>query len=108
MKRTAKATLPFKMAWLSARITVAYFEYVSGTSRPGLSIWCRNIVRRVASPVCEAIYSFLTDIFDVSTMKQAALRIRLLEREILTLYTNRQASPGDVDEYDKTHAEVKL
>lgn len=34
--------------------------------------------------------------------------MELLEREILALYTNGQASPGDIDEYGSTHAEVNF
>jgi hypothetical protein len=106
IKRTVKATFPLKLAWLSARTTLTCFKYVSGTGRPNLSIKCRNVVRHRNSPVCKLFLSFLVDSRGRCTKKQWIRKIELLERNVLTLYTDGQASPGDVDEYGHTHAEM--
>lgn len=106
MKRTAKATFPLKLAWLSARTTLACFKYVSGTSTPSLSISCRNVVPRTNSPVWEVFESFSADARNGCTIKQLIHNIELLERNVLTLYIAGRAAPGDVDEYGNTHAEV--
>ena len=108
MKRTVKATLPVRLAWLSARMTVVCFEYTSGTSRPGLAIRCRNIVPNLQSPVKKLCDSFSLGVRRGCTTKEFIHGLQLLEREIFIIYSHNQASPWDVDEWGFTHAEVKL
>ncbi|CAG7557563.1 unnamed protein product [Fusarium equiseti] len=108
MKRTAKATFPLKLAWLSARTTLACFQYATGTSQPSLSIRFTNIVPQSNSPVLDLYNKFWLDMYNVYNADQLVPEINLLEREILTLYTCGRASPGDVDEDGYTHAEVKF
>ena len=106
MKRTAKATFPLKLAWLSARTTLACFQYTTGTSQPSLSIRCTIVVPRRNSPIYDLCYTFIGE--DELPLNESIRNIELLEREILTLYTCGQASPGDVDEHSDTHAEVRF
>lgn len=106
MKRTFKTTLPLKLAWLTARMTVACFEYTSGTSRPGLTIRCRNVVKLRDSPVYKICDSFYKRVKLRFTTEQIVHELDLLERGILNLYSSNQASPGDVDYSGLTHAEV--
>ncbi|KAJ4138675.1 hypothetical protein NW768_002528 [Fusarium equiseti] len=105
-KRTVKAMFPFKLACLSAHTTVACFEYASGTSRLGLSIKLRNIVERQNSPVYKLVDSSAEEMLEGFTIEQFIRRIELLEREILTLYTDGHASSEDIDQYGDTHAEM--
>lgn len=107
MKQTVKTTLPIRLAWLSARMTVACFEYSSGTSRPGLTIRCRNIVKLRDSPVYKICYSFYRRVKRTCTTKEILHELELLERGTLKLYSDDQASPTDVDYSGLTHAEVK-
>lgn len=108
MKRITRATFPIRLAWLSTRMTIACFEYASGTSRPGLTIRCRNIVHTEDSPVYKLLDSFVDGMEYRGITKQMVRKMELLERDILAVYANGQASPGDIDEHDRTHAEVKL
>jgi hypothetical protein len=106
-KRRARADVPLILSWFSVRMTYACFEYASGTSRPGLSLRCRNVVRHMDSPVCKLIWSFHRNTAICDTPKQLVRRLESLERDILTLYSKGLASPLDTTEYGKTHAEVK-
>jgi hypothetical protein len=107
-RRRAKAEFLLNLSWFSARMTRASFEYASGTSRPGLSIRCRNTVRRIDSPVFTVIENFVFKYSRsrVVTPSETVLDLEALEREILTLYSHNRASPFDTDEYGYTHAEM--
>ncbi|CAG2000495.1 unnamed protein product [Fusarium graminearum] len=105
-KRRAKAELRMKLAWLSTRMIDACFEYASGTSRPGLSIRCRNIIRRIDSPVVTAIWKVENKLAQPNTPTQMILILKTMEHEILNLYSKGLASPLDTTEDGDTHAEI--
>ncbi|KAF5236568.1 hypothetical protein FAUST_6482 [Fusarium austroamericanum] len=107
-KRRAKAEFRIKLAWLSSRMIDACFEYASGTSRPGLSIRCRNIIPCGDNPVIKAIWNVQDGLRQSSTQTQMILKLEIFEREILRLYSKGLASPLDTDERGRTHAEVNL
>ncbi|CZS86058.1 unnamed protein product [Fusarium graminearum] len=107
-KRTAKAKLRMKLAWLSSRMIDACFEYASGTSRPGLSIRCRNIIPSDDSPVVQVIRNVEYGLWQSSTPTQMILILKTMEHEILNLYSKGLASPLDTTEDGNTHAEVNF
>ncbi|KAH6967385.1 hypothetical protein EDB82DRAFT_356854 [Fusarium venenatum] len=86
-------------------MTHACFEYTSGTSRPSLSVRCRNMV--YDSPVISTIVSFTHDeSLGSATASHKVTKLESLEREILTLYSKGLASPLDTDQYGDTHAKI--
>lgn len=107
-QRRVNAQFPFKLTWLSARMTLACMEFAIGTSSPGCSVRLKNVVPAQHSPVLLALQKTAQTI---STSRSTNETIELLEgaeREILSLYKERQASPGDVDEAGLCHVKVGI
>lgn len=108
-KQRAKAEFRMKLAWLSTRMIDACFEYASGTSRPGISIRCRNIIRRMDSPVIKAIWDVKNEqLTPPITQTRMILALETMKRDIINLYSKGLASPLDIDERGLTHAEALI
>lgn len=106
-KRAAMAQFPLKVAWSSARMTFACFQYTSGTSTAGHSVRYKNIVPRNHSPVFRTISEIRKwDIREIPEI-EIVRDMEAIERRIVSMYRDGTASPYDRDEVDWTHAEVR-
>jgi hypothetical protein len=104
-KQKVFARFPFKVAWFSARMTFACFEYTSGTSNPGYSVRCKNFVHSQYSPVIQTFYEI--ENWDFKSSGTEIVRdIEAMERRIMSMYRDGTSGVYDRDEYDMIHAEV--
>ncbi|QPC58077.1 hypothetical protein HYE67_000308 [Fusarium culmorum] len=105
-KRKVAARFPLKVAWFSARMTLACLEYTSGTSTPGYSVRYKNIVPSEHSPVIQTIF----EIYGWDRLMPGTRMVQemeSMERRIVSMYRDAVASPYDRDVDDLSHAEVR-
>ncbi|CAG1977275.1 unnamed protein product [Fusarium graminearum] len=105
-KLAVMAQFPLKVAWSSARMTSACFQYTSGTSTAGHSVRYKNIVPRNHSPVFRTISEIRK--WDIRKIPEIEIvrDMEAIERRIVSMYRDGTASPYDRDEVDWTHAET--
>lgn len=107
-QRRVNAQFPLKLAWFSARMTLACMEYAMGTSSPGCSVRFKNVVPGRYSPVLSALIETGENILASRSVSETIRLLEGTEREILSLYRERRASPGDVDESGRCHMRVGI
>lgn len=87
-------------------MTLAYMEYTMGTSSPGFSVRPKNIVPERDSLVLRALIKTSESIVASRSVSETIQLLEGTEREILSLYREGQASPGDIDENGRCHMRV--
>ncbi|RMJ18082.1 hypothetical protein CDV36_002229 [Fusarium kuroshium] len=102
-QRRINAQFPLKLAWMSARMTLACMEYTLGTGSPGCSVRFKNVVPGRCSPVVRVLSETGSSIQVSRSTNETIQLLEGAEREILSLYRDRQASPGDRDEDGRCH-----
>ncbi|KAI8713881.1 hypothetical protein NCS52_01234000 [Fusarium sp. LHS14.1] len=102
-RRRVNAQFRLKLAWSSARMTLACMEYTMGTSSPGCSVRFKNIVPQQSSPVLRALIETGKSILASRSASETIQLLEGTERQILSLYREGQASPGDIDENGRCH-----
>ncbi|KAL2671428.1 hypothetical protein Neosp_014014 [[Neocosmospora] mangrovei] len=107
-QRRVNAQFPLKIAWSTARMTLACMEYTMGTRSPGCSVRFKNIVPQQYSPVLRALIKTGNSILASRSVSETMQLLEGTEREILSLYREGQASPGDVDENGRSHMRVGI
>ncbi|KAJ4229178.1 hypothetical protein NW759_003900 [Fusarium solani] len=102
-QRRIKAQFPLKVAWLSARMTLACLEYTSGVSNMTLSVSYKNTVPRRFSPILRELVATGHGIVASRSAEETIQLLEGTERAILSLYREREASPRDLDEDGRCH-----
>ncbi|UPL02243.1 hypothetical protein LCI18_013177 [Fusarium solani-melongenae] len=105
-QRRVNVQFPLRLAFMSARMTLACMEYTVGTSSPGCSVRLKNYVPRHYSPVARVLIETAGSIQASRSTNETILLLEDAEREILSLYRDKQASPGDRDEDGCCHLKV--
>lgn len=99
---------PLRLAWMSARMALACMEYTVGTSSPGCSVRWKSIVPGRYSPVARVLSETGGSIQSSRSTSETIQLLESAEREILSLYRERQASPNDRDENGHCHFQVSI
>lgn len=105
-QRRVNVQFPLRLALMSARMTLACMEYTVGTSSPGFSVRWKNIVPGQYSPVVRVLIETAGSIEASRSTNETIQLLEGAEREILSLYRDRKASPDDRDEDGRCHFSV--
>lgn len=105
--RVLRAEFPLMMWFFSARLTLASFDFTTGTSSSGISIRCKNVVPRSQSPVPGQIERLIKEIAFGDSVDETQEHFDSFERAILSLYRDRESSPNDRTEQGESHLTVR-